>query len=79
MFCGDGVAFCCHPILACVPTDYEEQILIAGVKKGLCPLCPTPCDEIGEGRNEYSLQDIRTVLNALSKANANPAQFKKAC
>jgi len=53
MFCGDGVAFCCHPILACVPTDYEEQILIAGVKKGLCPSCPIPRDEIGEGGNEY--------------------------
>ena len=42
MFHGDGIAFRCHPILTCVPTDYQEQVLITGVKTGLCPPCPIP-------------------------------------
>jgi Plavaka transposase len=52
MFRGDGVAFRCHPILACVPTDYQEQVLITSVKTGLCPSCPILRDEIGEGGKE---------------------------
>jgi hypothetical protein len=79
MFRGDGVAFCCHPILACVPTDYQEQVLITGVKAGLCPSCPIPRDEIGEGGKEYSSRDFRVVLKALSKADVDPVEFKKAC
>ena len=79
MFRGDGVAFRCHPILACVPTDYEEQILITGVKKGLCPSCSIPRDEIGEAGKKYPVRDIRVVLKALDKADVDPLEFKKAC
>ena len=79
MFRGDGVAFRCHPILACLPTDYQEQVLITGVKNGLCPSCPIPCEEIGEDRKEYSLRDLHAVLKAHRKADLDPLEFKKAC
>ncbi|KAF8500501.1 hypothetical protein F5888DRAFT_1793628 [Russula emetica] len=79
MFRGNGVAFRCHPILACVPTDYQEQVLITGVKTGLCPSCPIPRDEIGEDGKEYPLRDFCMILEALSKANVDPTEFKKAC
>ncbi|KAF8487819.1 hypothetical protein F5888DRAFT_1796512 [Russula emetica] len=79
MFRGDGVAFRCHPILACVPTDYQEQVLITSVKTGLCPSCPIPRDEIGEDGKEYPLRDFCMILEALSKADVDPTEFKKAC
>jgi hypothetical protein len=79
MFRGDGVAFHCHPILACVPTDYQEQVLITGVKTGLCPSCPIPRDKIGEDGEDYPLRDLRVVLKAHSKADLDPMVFKKAC
>jgi hypothetical protein len=79
MFYEDGIAFHCHPILVCVPTDYQEQVLITGVKTGLCPSFPIPCDEIGGDGGGYPLRDLHTILEALNKANSNPVKFKTAC
>jgi Plavaka transposase len=79
MFCGDGVAHCCHPILASLPMDYQEQVLATGIKTGLCPCCDIPWDKIGEGGDGYPIWDLNKVLEALSMADGNPAEFKKAC
>ena len=79
MFRGDGMVHCCHPILPCLPIDYQEQVLTTGVKTGLCPCCPIPWDEIGEGGDEYLVQDLNAVLEALSKANGDPTEFREAC
>ena len=37
MTSGDGLQRRCHPILAAFVGDYPEQILVTGVKYGLCP------------------------------------------
>jgi Plavaka transposase len=79
MFRGDGVCHRCHPILSCLPMDYPEQTLTTCVKTGLCPCCPIPRDEIGEGGNQYRVRDLNEVLEALSKADEDPSNFKKAC
>jgi hypothetical protein len=79
MFRGDGVAHRCHPILACLPMDYPEQLLATGIKSGLCPCCPIPREEIGQGGAEYPVRDLDKVLKALSKADGDPTEFKKAC
>ena len=76
---GDGIAHRCHPILACLPMDYPEQTLAAGIKNGLCPCFPIPRDEIGEGGDKYSVRELDEVLKALSKADGDPTEFKKAC
>jgi hypothetical protein len=39
---GDGAVFLGHPILSNVVMDYPEQLLVTGIKKGLCPTCPIP-------------------------------------
>jgi hypothetical protein len=79
MFHGDGVAHQSHPILASLPMDYQEQVLTTDIKTGLCPCCPIPQDEIGEGGNGYPIRDLNEVVDALSKADRDPTEFKKAC
>jgi hypothetical protein len=79
MFHGDGIAHRCHPILACLPMDYQEQVLAACVKTGLCPCCSIPWDEVGDGGDEYPIRDINQVLKALSLADGDLTEFKKAC
>ncbi|KAI0069569.1 hypothetical protein K474DRAFT_1610261, partial [Panus rudis PR-1116 ss-1] len=43
---GDGVCFRCHPIFAAYVGDYLEQLLVAGVKYGECPICEVPRDKL---------------------------------
>jgi hypothetical protein len=79
MLRGDGVAHRCHPILACFPMDYPEQLLATGIKTGLCPCCPIPREDIGSGGDEYAARDVEEVLDALGKADGDPTVFKNAC
>lgn len=44
---GDGVRRRCHPILAAFVGDYPEQVLVAGVKSGLCPKGKIPPSDLG--------------------------------
>jgi hypothetical protein len=76
---GDGVIYRTHPIHAVEVGDYQEQILNAGVKSGLCPTCPIPREEIGESKTAYEIRDLEQVLEALSKADDNPTAFTQAC
>ena len=76
---GDGVIHHTHPIHAAEVCDYQEQILIAAIKSGLCPTCPIPREEIGEGDTTYEIRDLPSILAALSKADGNPTVFTKAC
>ena len=62
MFQSDEVAFCCHPILTCVLTDHQEQVLTTDVKIGLCLSCPIPCDKIGEGGEGCLSLDLCMIL-----------------
>jgi hypothetical protein len=79
MLRGDGVAHRCHPILACLPMDYPEQLLATGIKTGLCPCCSIPRDEVGNGGDEHAIRNIEEVLEALGMADGDPTDFKKAC
>ena len=46
MFCADGRYRRCFPILSNILADYEEQVLITGIKSGRqCPNCVIPPDE----------------------------------
>ncbi|KAI9750296.1 MAG: hypothetical protein M4579_006529 [Chaenotheca gracillima] len=44
--CADGHVRRCYPIVAGFMTDYEEQVLITGIKSGRhCSICQVPPDE----------------------------------
>ena len=44
--CADGATRRCHPVIAGIMADYEEQALITGIKKGQqCPICRVPPDK----------------------------------
>ena len=76
---GDGIIHRCHPLLAAEVGDYQEQTLITAIKNGLCPICPIPREEIGEGNTSYEVRNLQDVLNALSKADGDPIAFTNAC
>src|SRR5271167_3495017 len=44
--CADGHVRICHPIIAGIMADYEEQVLITGIKKAQhCSICIVPPNE----------------------------------
>ena len=45
MTTGDGVWYCCHPIIAMFVSDYPEQSLVACTPYGRCPKCSVPQDK----------------------------------
>lgn len=78
---GDGKWRRCHPILAAFIGDYPEQLLVACVKKGCCPICPVKRSEIGEPPNvELGFRDLDTILTALDTLKLQqPTVFSQAC
>ena len=46
MMCADGNMRKCHPIIAGMSVDYEEQVVITGIKSGMqCSMCQVPPNE----------------------------------
>ncbi|KAI0366896.1 hypothetical protein BV20DRAFT_1025390 [Pilatotrama ljubarskyi] len=77
---GDGMLFRCHPILAAYIGDYPEQTLVACCKKGNCPKCPIPRDELGNSTDtERAIRDIAEVLEALDSYDEGATAYKDAC
>ena len=69
----------CFPILAAYVGDYPKQILISLIKKGECPICPAPCDEIRNWESVLELWDTDKVIAALNSINKGASEFMKAC
>jgi hypothetical protein len=79
MASGDGVIQHVHPILAVYVADYPEQILVGGVKKGHCPVCPATQKELDD-EEDYDIRDMDEVLEALATADdPNPRVYEDAC
>ncbi|KAI0069476.1 hypothetical protein K474DRAFT_1687719 [Panus rudis PR-1116 ss-1] len=76
---GDGVCFRCHPIFAAYVGDYLEQLLVAGVKYGECPICEVPRDKLGDSTTQYPFRDLEAVLEILAIADDRPADYLQAC
>ncbi|TFK58415.1 hypothetical protein BDN72DRAFT_782119 [Pluteus cervinus] len=76
---GDRVWRRCHPILATFVGDYPEQLLVACVKKGECPSCEIPWDEVGDGIADYGFRDLEEILDALETITQGPTAYNVAC
>ncbi|KAK7676579.1 hypothetical protein QCA50_020455 [Cerrena zonata] len=78
MTSGDGVTRRCHPIFAAFVGDYPEQLLVTCLKKGECPTCPIPPDELGTGE-VHPVRSLDAIIEAFSIMEGDPVEFTKAC
>jgi hypothetical protein len=76
---GDGATRRCFPILTAYVGDYPEQTLVGLTKKGECPICPAPRNEIGKRESILEPRDTDKVIEALNSINKGAAEFTKAC
>ncbi|QRW06771.1 hypothetical protein RhiLY_05770 [Ceratobasidium sp. AG-Ba] len=65
MLCADGGVRRVHPILAAYIADYEEQVRVACVRDGQCPVCWVPNDKRADILCEYNLRGRHQTLDAL--------------
>ncbi|KAI0070284.1 hypothetical protein K474DRAFT_1743338 [Panus rudis PR-1116 ss-1] len=79
MMRGDGLVFRCHPIFAAYVGDYLEQLLVAGVKYGECPICQAPREKMCDPETRYPFRDLEAVLEILAIADDRPADYLKEC
>ncbi|KAJ3538664.1 hypothetical protein NM688_g6483 [Phlebia brevispora] len=81
MTSGDGITRRIHPIFAAYIGDYPEQLLVTGVKTGLCAVCPVPHDELGDFDATYPRRDIRDARTILALADGPglPSDYANAC
>ncbi|KAJ3557075.1 hypothetical protein NM688_g1669 [Phlebia brevispora] len=81
MTSGDGITRRIHLIFAAYVGDYPEQLLVTGVKTGLCTVCAVPHDELGDFDATYpwhNIHDVRTVL-AIADGPGPPSDYVNAC
>ncbi|KAI9068635.1 hypothetical protein FKP32DRAFT_1561245 [Trametes sanguinea] len=77
---GDGAIHRGHPIFAMHVGDYPEQVLVTGCKRGECPKCPVPPDDVGDlSPQPRPLRDLEKVLVALGKIDESYTEFSRAC
>lgn len=75
MLCADGYTRHCYPIIAGFMVDYEEQVLITGVKSGRhCSICQVPPDE---RENLDKSWDLRTHEYTRAQIRAQLAQSEQ--
>jgi len=78
MATGDGIWYCCHPILATFIGDYPEQLLVTCTSyNGRCPKCTVPQDELGS-YEPFPLCDIWTAIDVFSLCDGNSTAFHTA-
>jgi len=76
---GDGAVRRCFPILAAYVGDYPEQMLVALVKNGNCPICPAPRENIGDWESKLEPRDTQKIIEALNSVDRGATEFSKAC
>jgi hypothetical protein len=83
MTSGDGVVRRGHTIFSLYIADYPEQILVVGVPKGDCPVCPAKQNELDnddEDDDDVDIRDMDAVLDALALVDdPDPGVYKAAC
>lgn len=78
---GDGATQRGFPVLAAYVGDYPEQVLVALVKTGECPICSIPHAGMGDMDHcsTYPPRDIRPIHGALHSIDSGTQAFTNAC
>ena len=78
---GNGRLYRCHPILASLAIDYQEQVQIAGIINGDCAKCYCPNDKLGEHWEELDPErDVDDVFDVLDLIDSeDPSQYYQQC
>lgn len=66
------------PIFAAYVGDYPEQVLVAGIKSGDCPVCTSPHDELGNITTDHPFHDLSAILDLLALADRSLIDFARA-
>ena len=76
---GDGAVGRCFPILVAYVGDYPEQTLVMLVKTSNCPICPAPCENIGDWESKLEPCDTQKIIDVLNSVDRGATKFSKAC
>lgn len=78
---GNGIARRCHPVLAAIAVDYQEQVQVTGIISGDCPKCLCPNDELGNDCQEVyarrSMKEVRRIMDMIDSQDL--AMFDLEC
>ena len=72
--CADGFKRRCYPIFAGLMVDYEEQVLITGVKTNMqCSICHLPPKERKRVTKKWEFQTHELTWEQIERQRNNPA------
>ncbi|ETW82643.1 hypothetical protein HETIRDRAFT_316548, partial [Heterobasidion irregulare TC 32-1] len=78
MVSGDGIWWCCHPILAILMGDYPEQCLATCTLFGDCSKYTVPHNKLRD-HIHYMAHNLNDVQDLLDLADEDPASYNSAC
>ncbi|KAL5536222.1 hypothetical protein ACEPAF_43 [Sanghuangporus sanghuang] len=78
---GNGIERRCHPILATVAIDYQEQVQVSSIISGDCPKCICRKHELGEHWEEsHTRRDLDEVLDIMDILDSDDlSQYSRVC
>ena len=72
--CANGFKQCCYPVLAGLMVDYEEQVLITGVKANMqCSICHVPPKERERVTKKWEFRTHKSTWEQIERQRNNPA------
>jgi hypothetical protein len=77
--CADGHIRSCHPVLAPMIADYEEQVMIANCKMNIqCARCQVPSSERQNLTKEWPIRTHEQMQNQIYKQRTSKRKISKA-
>ena len=72
--CANGSKQHCYPVFAGLMVDYEEQVLITGVKANMqCSICHVPPKERERVTKKWEFQTHKPTWEQIERQRNNPA------
>ena len=72
--CANGFKRRCYPVLAGLMVDYEEQVLITGVKANMqCSICHVPPKERERVTKKWEFRTHKSTWEQIERQRNNPA------
>lgn len=77
--CADGMVRLCFPIICGFSIDYEEQVVVTGVKSGEhCPICEVPPQERQNLRGKWPRRTHASTQARIKRQRADNLSIKEA-